>query len=319
MNLKSIEYFLLTVDEMNFTRAAERLYISQQALSSHIQRLEKEYHIQLFERRPSLHLTLEGQQMVFYGQQILDAEKKMRIAFSDVSENCRGVLTVGISRLRGSLFFPRIWNFYHKSHANISMKLVDGNTNSLDLLLQNGKLDLYIGVDVPAHAGLQRIELAREKLQCCMSQSLLEQCYRNDWQDRLSVFQKGISIQHLSEMPLITMRQGNRLRNMLDAAFSRSVNPQIVIECDQQELIYTLAKQGAGAGILSPVVLYQNLSEIERLGTSFHSFTLTDLPEIGLFLVFRKDYPLPRFAVDFVQTACLVFRNYSRTIDEHFS
>ena len=36
MNIKSIEYFLITAEEMNFTRAAERLYISQQALSSHI-------------------------------------------------------------------------------------------------------------------------------------------------------------------------------------------------------------------------------------------------------------------------------------------
>ena len=42
MNLKSIEYFLITVEEMNFTRAAGRLYISQQALSSHISRLEEE-------------------------------------------------------------------------------------------------------------------------------------------------------------------------------------------------------------------------------------------------------------------------------------
>ena len=57
MNLKSIEYFLITVEEMNFTRAAGRLYISQQALSSHISRLEEEYGIRLFERRPALSLT----------------------------------------------------------------------------------------------------------------------------------------------------------------------------------------------------------------------------------------------------------------------
>ncbi|MFR8166181.1 MAG: LysR family transcriptional regulator, partial [Enterocloster sp.] len=43
MNLKSIEYFLVTVEEMNITRAAERLFISQQALSSHLKRLEDEY------------------------------------------------------------------------------------------------------------------------------------------------------------------------------------------------------------------------------------------------------------------------------------
>ena len=65
MNLRSLEYFLIAAEELNFTRASERLFITQQALSSHIKRLEEEYNIQLFERRPALHLTLEGEQMVF--------------------------------------------------------------------------------------------------------------------------------------------------------------------------------------------------------------------------------------------------------------
>ena len=112
MNIRSIEYFLITAEEMNFTRAAERLYISQQALSSHIKRLEEEYHVQLFARKPSLHLTLEGEQMVFYGKQILDSDKKMLAAFSDISTNCRGTLKVGISRLRSKVFFPDIWKYY---------------------------------------------------------------------------------------------------------------------------------------------------------------------------------------------------------------
>ena len=44
MNLKSIEYFLITVEEMNVTRAAERLFISQQALSSHIDVYKRQHH-----------------------------------------------------------------------------------------------------------------------------------------------------------------------------------------------------------------------------------------------------------------------------------
>ena len=107
MNLRSLHYFLIAAEEMNFTKAAERLFISQQALSSHIKRLEDEYGVRLFERRPALHLTLEGEEMQFYARQILADEMRMRTVFSDIRESCRGKLKIGISRLRASAFSRR--------------------------------------------------------------------------------------------------------------------------------------------------------------------------------------------------------------------
>lgn len=95
-----------SVEEMNFTKAAERLFISQQALSSHIGRLEEEYGVQLFQRRPTLQLTQEGKEMLFYSKQILDDEAKMRTAFSHISAHCRGTLKIGLSRLRSAAFLP---------------------------------------------------------------------------------------------------------------------------------------------------------------------------------------------------------------------
>lgn len=68
MNLKSIGCFLVTVEEMNTTRAAECLFISRQALSSHLKRMEDEYGICLFDRKPSLRLTLEGGQSPMTGR-----------------------------------------------------------------------------------------------------------------------------------------------------------------------------------------------------------------------------------------------------------
>ena len=64
MYLEEFNVFLTVVEEMNFTRAAERLYITQQALSGHIRRLEEHYGVTLFRRRPTLKLTAEGEAMV---------------------------------------------------------------------------------------------------------------------------------------------------------------------------------------------------------------------------------------------------------------
>lgn len=315
MNLKSIEYFLITAEELNFTRAAERLFITQQALSSHIKRLENEYNIQLFERRPAVHLTPEGKQMVFYGRQILDSEAKMKAAFSDINQNCRGSLTVGISRLRSNIFFPLIWNQYHRLRPNISVELVNGNSNQLNELLQSGKIDLYIGVDVPSSPNQETIELTREQMRCCIAQSLLEKYRPTEWKEILEDFRHGVDLEKIIDLPFITLRRNNRLRNGLEQFFAHNLNPNIIFESDQQGLIYELAKSGSGVGLASPVVFYEHIREITALKDSIHVLPLSnDIPENVVSLVYRKDYPLPRYANDFIQASCMVFRNYEHAM-----
>ncbi len=313
MNLRSLHYFLIAAEEMNFTKAAERLFISQQALSSHIKRLEDEYGVRLFERRPALHLTLEGEEMQFYARQILADEMRMRTVFSDIRESCRGKLKIGISRLRASAFFPKIWSFYHPTHPNISIELISDNSSKLNDLLLSGKIDLYIGIDVPFDANQKRIELTREKIQCCMAQSLLEQYRPENWSGLLLEFQNGISLSSVTDIPFLTLKGGNRLRQGLDLFFSRQrEKPYYLFECDQQELIYELTKDGAGIGILSPVILYQNLKEIKELGSSFCIFPIQDeIPENTVWLVSRNDFQLPHYALDLIQVICMVFKSYS--------
>ena len=50
INFLNLEYFLAAAEELNFTRAAKRLYISQQSLSNHISNMEKEFDVVLFNR-----------------------------------------------------------------------------------------------------------------------------------------------------------------------------------------------------------------------------------------------------------------------------
>ena len=54
MSLLGFEYFAVAAREENISRAAEKLFVSQQSLSAHIKRLEEQYGVQLFERKPSL-------------------------------------------------------------------------------------------------------------------------------------------------------------------------------------------------------------------------------------------------------------------------
>ena len=106
--------------------------------------------------------------MYFYGSRILEAERKLRAAFSDIRENCRATMRVGISRLRGEVFFPNIWKYFHASHPNITIDLIDGNSEENEELLLSGKLDLFIGVDIPPSLISAWWNWPREKVQCCL-------------------------------------------------------------------------------------------------------------------------------------------------------
>lgn len=322
MNLRSIEYFLAVVEEMNVTRAAERLIISQQALSGHIKRLEDEYNVKLFDRRPTFRLTEAGQQMAFYGKQLIATEAAIRSAFSDITENARATLRFGISRLRSGVFFPLIWELYKPSHQNISIELVDGKSSKLDEFLQSGKIDLYVGIDVPVSLNQHKILLATEKIECCFSEKLLKNFYPDNYKSVIESFSNGVDILKIIHLPLITLRQGNRLREALDRFLAHHLKPYYVLECDEQSLIYDTAKKGMGIGILSPFALYQHVDDLDKddNGEKFYNFPLINEIEVNeTYLVYRSDYKLPRYVRDFINDTEKVFKSYADFIAKSYS
>lgn len=318
LNLKSIEYFLAVAEEMNVTRTAERLIISQQALSGHIKRLEEEYHVKLFERRPVFRLTEAGKQMVFYGKQIIEAENAIRSAFSDITKNARATLRFGISRLRSGVFFPLIWELYNPTHPNISIELVDGKSSRLDEFLQAGKIDLYVGIDVPISMNQHKVLLATEKIQCCFSEKLIKKFYPENYKNVIASFAEGVDILKIIHMPLITLRQGNRLREALDRFLSHHLKPYYILECDEQSLIYDTAKKGQGIGILSPFALYQHVDDLDDEEDKFYNFPLSNEIEINeTYLVYRSDYKLPDYVHDFISDTEKVFKSYADFIKKN--
>jgi len=113
MSILGLTYFLTAAEELNISRAAEKLYISQQTLSGHIQRLEEHYGVELFRRKPTLRLTPAGEAMLFYARQMLGAEHRMTAQFADIVSQCRGHLRLGMSRQRTQALFCGIWaRFY---------------------------------------------------------------------------------------------------------------------------------------------------------------------------------------------------------------
>ncbi len=313
MTINTLTVFLTVVEEMSFTRAAQRLFITQQSLSGHIRRLEEEYGVTLFERKPKLRLTADGENMAFYAAQILRTQNEMISEFADLSSQRKADLGLGISYMRSTVFSPGIWNRFHRDHPNIQVRLTEGNTNTLLEQLQRGEITLMIGVDIRPLPGLRVIPLIRESLCCLVDRRMYETCCGKD--SPAPGPAAPITLRELGTMPLLLPPRGNRLRTAMERMIRKTgTRPRVLLESDRQDVLYRLVCEGEGAGILSPMVLYDAEEQRVSIPENCCLFRIRDAGVSTVSAALLADTQLPRYAEEMIDVIRTVFAEYETTL-----
>lgn len=317
MNLRSLECFLVVTEEMSFTRAAERLFVTQQTLSDHIKRLEAEYDAVLFHRKPVLSLTQKGEELRYWAARILAEEKNLRANLYDIGTNCRGHIRIGIARLRANRMMPEIMERYGDLYPNVSIKVTDGTSDTFQEALQTNRLDMYIGSNVRPRAREIDLHLVSEAIWACVRRDLLERHLVDAGRTLASFLKNGPDLQAIPKMPLLVHQTSNRSRQDLDKYFyDAGIRPNIYFECNSQPLLFDLAQRGKGMAFLSPIVLYSSWKENDGQLPDLCVFSLGRvLPERVLSLIYRDDVPLPQYAQAFIRITQEVFAEYVRLLD----
>lgn len=177
MNLLTLYYFVELARELHVTNTAQKLYISQQNLSQHIQRLEQYYGVSLFHRKPKLALTYEGEQLYAVAVKILAEEHEFVNRLADISANSIGSLKLGIPTYRGEISLPSILPQFYEKWPNISIELCDKSSSEMEEMLCNGELDLFIGVMYQDNPKLDSTPLLNDHIYMVCSDHLLKKYY----------------------------------------------------------------------------------------------------------------------------------------------
>lgn len=181
INFLNLEYFLVAAEELNFTRAARKLYISQQSLSNHISNLEKEFDVILFNRTLPLTLTYAGQALKARARELLDLRDETYREIADIKDFSTGQLSIGVSHTRGRVILPEILPSYQTQFPGIELKLIEGNSSTLASELLHGNIDLMIDLLPFAVENVETVPVCAEEILLIAPDIVLEKAIPAGW------------------------------------------------------------------------------------------------------------------------------------------
>lgn len=164
MDLREQRYVCTLAEYGNLTRAAEKLYISQPALSLYIANLEKSLGLSLFDRSgKKFCLTYAGERYVEKAKQMLDLEREFSEEVYALVNETLGRLCLGISQRRGSWLIPPVAARYEELCPEIDLVIKEGNLSMLNEMLRQNELDLIVLNKSDVQGEMETISLFEEE------------------------------------------------------------------------------------------------------------------------------------------------------------
>lgn len=140
-----LKVFHAVAVHLNFSKAAELLYISQPAVSKNIKELETELDIKLFYRvAGKVKLTEAGRIVFAYTESVLGLEKDLMFNLGTLKQKYSGSLKLGASTTIGQYILPPILAQFHERHPDIELSLLNDNTEKIESALLKNEIDLAI-------------------------------------------------------------------------------------------------------------------------------------------------------------------------------
>lgn len=159
MELRHLEYFVAVAEERHFTRAAERLMISQSGLSASVRALERELGAALFVRSTrSVELTAPGRALLDEARRALGSVRAAKDAVAAVQGLLRGTLSLGSEQCVAGVDVPAVLARFRTLHPQVEIRLLQADSTTLVDEVAAGRLDLALvapSAEPPANVRLR--------------------------------------------------------------------------------------------------------------------------------------------------------------------
>lgn len=278
LNFKHLRYFWAVAHDGNLTRTAERLNVSQSALSVQIRRLEERLGHPLFERRGrQLHLTEAGRIALDHANAIFATGDELLGTLRQSSSVRQAVRVGALATLSRNFQISFLRPVLARNDVEVILR--SGSPAELLRGLQSLKLDVVLTNQAPAIDVLTPFivhAISRQSVSLIGSPALVR--------DQRTV------VKLLAAHPVILPTLGSSVRTGFDALADRlGIRPQIAAEVDDMAMMRLLAREGFALAVLPPIAVRDELAS----GTLVEGDTLPGIDETFFAVTVERRFPNP--------------------------
>jgi DNA-binding transcriptional LysR family regulator len=237
MDEKDWNMLITLYEERNITKAAERLYISQPALTYRLHQLEKEFGTGIVTRgKKGVEFTVQGTYLVNYAKEMLLQLRKAKEYIVNMDQSVKGTLRLGVSGMFARYELPRLLKNFLAKYPDVEINLKTGWSSEVNQLLQ--KEDVHLGIVRGNYNWHGEAYLIREEMISVASH-------------------KQIELEELPSLPQINYQTDPSLRMLIDNWWKERFRtpPTIAMEVDRLDTCKQLVLHGLGYAFFPNICL----------------------------------------------------------------
>lgn len=270
MDLDVLKTFITVAEHGSFSIAADRLFLTQPAVSKRIAALEKEFNTRLFDRIGKLNILTEaGERLIINSRRILAEVEESHRVIANLSNHVSGKLKLGISHHIGLHRLPPVLRTYTKQHPQVQLDIRFLDSEEGCLAVEHGKIEMALVTLPSTPEKILRIKTI--------------------WDDPLAVLVneshplntlENISLSVLAQHPAILPAKSTFTRRIIEKAFHRrGTELNVIFETNYLETIRMMVSVGLGWSILPlsmqdkelKAIPVDALKLVRRLGVVLHN------------------------------------------------
>jgi len=240
MDIRHLKYFIEVARQQSFSRAAEKLHISQSAISKMIKDLEQEIGLLLFNRSSKyIHLTATGEIFLLRAQEIVALFENLILDVDNEAKLDKGKISIGLPPITGATPFAQLLGKFKKRYPQIGIVLFEYGSKTIELGIQDSSLDIGIICNSKNIDAYHSFTLANDPLWVIVHP------------EHPISKRSGVELASLCNEQFVIYREDFSLHHdIVNGCKAAGFQPNIILETSQRELMTQIVAANLGIALL---------------------------------------------------------------------